>query len=929
MKNLFLILGGILCLGLIVAAMYVGLTIGLSHYIAYSNNARWRAYQAKQAQQQAQQTQQSIASWGKNMEMDSMEKKWQAEAADPTKPTLFVDPDGYDNEDNWLATGIAREIAEMAAFASRPDAPALTVKATVDPGKPTVHVEIAGLGGASPLTSDLTPTFAWDPEGYAALATQVLGATPVAASTPASDQTDVLGNLLNLTGKNLAKEDVRLSANLQLHPASWPDHEAAALVLAALALREEGGSYADNRTMLNRATAHLALAQALRGNQPATWPGLVADAAVRTLAGRELDALARLDALAARPDVPESAKPWLAALRLLAKQDWRAADVTAQSPLVLKIVWFKILCRDLTSDVALDRLPQIVPQPPADAGNPASAPQLTPEMLIPDWARIVGRNPFSDLDPEDTKNAGFRLNVEFHEMDVVMRAEGDSSFDLDHLAAIYSEPETDTISRDALGKAVVRVVGLGTFKASSRRHVFAALLTREPYPDPGANDAQDPAEAQNVFTKYDIMFQGVPGYDFARLHTGFVDGDAEKRQYDEWISQKISWPIWEVPFSLAENMPGYGRVEKFYRRAVPFGTVYDPARRYSFINDVDPETYPLYDTPELEKIKQLPPDQAMRELPNYNQRYNELLHAQEPKGPKPFEQQLLKLAPDDYLLAQDHVPNDKLITAAARFLDYNLNPVGRIESLDEAHLSQQDRIAILRKHVAMEPDFGFRAGVVLRGYGLDDEAAEMERKAFASGANPIGISNSVMPLVDYDLRHGQNDEALKVAKFAGDVASENGLSIYTYALEKLGRLDEAEAVARQDSQAYSDPMWLHDFQLRHRDRYPQVYADALQADFPGGLVAAKLADFSGTPGGGAQIRTDSDTLKVAHLQPGDVIVALDGYKVGSEAQYYFVRALSADPGMDFIVWRGGNYFETKATIPARRMMVDLGDYPGQ
>ncbi len=242
MKKLFLILGGIVVVGLIIAAMYIALTIGLSCFIAYSNNARWRAVQQHEAQKQAEQTQKSIASWGQNSDIGAMEKQRQADANDATKPTLYVGPDGYDTEDNWLATGIAREIVEMAAFAALPDAPVsdLKIKAVVDPAKPAVHVEIAGLGGSSPLVSDLTPAFAWDPAGYAPLAAQVLGST--SASAPAPNQPDVLANLLNLTGKNLALEDVRLSADLQQHPASWADHDAAALVLTALALREDASS---------------------------------------------------------------------------------------------------------------------------------------------------------------------------------------------------------------------------------------------------------------------------------------------------------------------------------------------------------------------------------------------------------------------------------------------------------------------------------------------------------------------------------------------------------------------------------------------------------------------------------------------------------------------------------------------------------------
>ncbi|HEY0256939.1 MAG TPA: hypothetical protein VGC39_05815, partial [Candidatus Methylacidiphilales bacterium] len=263
------------------------------------------------------------------------------------------------------------------------------------------------------------------------------------------------------------------------------------------------------------------------------------------------------------------------------------------------------------------------------------------------------------------------------------------------------------------------------------------------------------------------------------------------------------------------------------------------------------------------------------------------------------------------------------------FVDYNMMPIERIESLDAAHLSDADRLTILRKHVVLEPAFGFRAGVVLRSKGLVDEAAEMDRKAFATGNDPVGISNSVLPLVDYDLAHGLNDEALKVAKAAGDTMSEEGLSTYSYALERLGRLDEAADVVQKDGEMYSDPEKLTIFELRHPDRFLSVYHEELSRNFPNGLLATKLADFSGPPADGVAITSDSDTLRAAGLQQGDVMVALGGYRTESEAQYIFVRALSLDAQMDFIVWRAGQYLEIKATVPGRRMMVDLKDYqPG-
>ena len=388
--------------------------------------------------------------------------------------------------------------------------------------------------------------------------------------------------------------------------------------------------------------------------------------------------------------------------------------------------------------------------------------------------------------------------------------------------------------------------------------------------------------------------------------------------------------MWEVPHGLESGMPGEALIKDFYRRAVPFGTVYDAeySHRYGDIRSLDPYPMVPFESPELEELKKIqPPTKAIDAINEYTARVRAKQDAIAPKGPQPFEQELVKLDPDEYLLATDYVPNEKLLSAATRFLDYNLNPILRIESLDRAQLGDADRLMIVRKHVALDPAYGFRAAVVLRGQGQDDEAADLDRKAFALNDNPIAISNQVLPLVDYDFAHGLKDEGLKVAEYAGKVNSEMGLSIYCFALEKLGRLDEAEAVAKSDSAQYGDNSWLLNFQLRHPDRYPQVYADALKRAFPNGLVHAALADFSGNPKGGDQIKSDSDTLRAAGLLPGDVIVGLDGYRVESDAQYIIVRALTFDSKMDFIVWRGGKYLELHATVPGRRMMVDIGDYP--
>ncbi len=54
---------------------------------------------------------------------------------------------------------------------------------------------------------------------------------------------------------------------------------------------------------------------------------------------------------------------------------------------------------------------------------------------------------------------------------------------------------------------------------------------------------------------------------------------------------------------------------------------------------------PSYESPELEKIKQLPVNEAAAAIGAYNQKYNAELRKTEAQGPKLFEQELLEAEP--------------------------------------------------------------------------------------------------------------------------------------------------------------------------------------------------------------------------------------------------------------------------------------------
>ena len=69
----------------------------------------------------------------------------------------------------------------------------------------------------------------------------------------------------------------------------------------------------------------------------------------------------------------------------------------------------------------------------------------------------------------------------------------------------------------------------------------------------------------------------------------------------------------------------------------------------------------------------------------------------------------------------------------------------------------------------------------------------------------------------------------------------------------------------------------------------------------------------------------AEELIPSHLLPDDVMVALDGYKIDTAMQYFYIKSLSRSSTMNFIVWRDGKYLEVKAYAPNRRFSVSIDE----
>lgn len=94
--------------------------------------------------------------------------------------------------------------------------------------------------------------------------------------------------------------------------------------------------------------------------------------------------------------------------------------------------------------------------------------------------------------------------------------------------------------------------------------------------------------------------------------------------------------------------------------------------------------------------------------------------------------------------------------------------------------------------------------------------------------------------------------------------------------------------------------------------------------FPNGLEKVGLSPFLSAPLSGIMLLSDSDHLAWVSLHRGDVIVAVDGYRVSNQEQFDYLRLRSSGPR--FIVWRADHYMEVAIRAPGLQFPIDVQTY---
>jgi len=247
-----------------------------------------------------------------------------------TNSVSAAPPAAARTEQQAVVEAVAADLLGLVALARGEKLDGLAVNR--QPGVPERFRVTARLG-QRPVERDLElADHVWSARTYGALARDALGDAPIPARGDAD--TALPARLTDLQVTVLDAESRRVSEALTAHPLDAQRLDEAALVAAALALREGPGCFEDTRFELARVAALRALGSVVDAG-PARPAAALADAIVAAIINRQVDALAIVEPLAAAGSDP-GVQAWARAIAMRVDGDYRRVTDPRQATRVEK-----------------------------------------------------------------------------------------------------------------------------------------------------------------------------------------------------------------------------------------------------------------------------------------------------------------------------------------------------------------------------------------------------------------------------------------------------------------------------------------------------------------------------------------------------------------------------------------------------------------
>lgn len=788
----------------------------------------------------------------------------------------------YGNEFDWLVGEIGHDLVEMVLYArdrslAEDDALSYRLAAAPADGPPGFRLSFVDDGHAVETPTIEIRDHVWSPATYRPVARWLLDRNgPPRRSAGTTDPQSALAALTEPRGPIIEQENQRVSAWLARDMLDPDAHEHAAVVLAALGLREASGRLTDLRPTLSRMTAHLALARALRP-QPGVH-GRYAEVTLLALAGRERAALARLP-----PSAPASAaeRAWQRALRVRITRDWRALAGAGEATLLERLQQFRALDASMGGRYALEYL---------TAGD---------AELIGDWGAVALWDASSLRErasvAEGNVLARSSLSLTVDEARAVLSSAREEPVGEAAFALALDEPPGRCLRRHEV-LSVPQVIGRGDWARFYQRrllHLIAAnRLHLEKMLGQPAEAERFATEAQASFGKL-TLYPLVHPFDYRARRDARVEfwrgaAEAACAAAGELVSRQPqavppwSWDELRIQCGTERQTGAIPPVFEWYPEPVPHGTAYDAAAR---IQRGSP------------RAKASDGARALRDI-------------------APYEPQLAFLSLPEKRTARD------ITETLGPLLGYSLLAM-RSQALQAWEEPARYR-RLFGRICDLDADSCLELADYLQQRGLDEAAtAAAYERALEHARDRVGVSNSSDWLADYHFDRGNEARAVALATMAAGVGSGGGLATMGRVLERMGRYEEAEALYTRVKEAYGRDTTLNEFYLRfeHRvgsGRFAAQAAQARQRLFPRGLQRVNAASFAGQRGPAEGMPVDRRVLDMKlwrfGLRSGDHLVALDGYRVQNAAQFRAVLGFTDAPQMTALVWREGRYVEVSGAF---------------
>ena len=787
----------------------------------------------------------------------------------------------YQSEDQWIVTQTARAVIDLARFAKSPS-PTPTAQLAlsgmaVDPANPR---RLAFRVGARDVAIDVR-TYVWDPDAYVMLARSEGAEGRAGSTTPASD--DVAAALLGFTVERFQVQNDAISIALQKDYHNPSNHENAALLLSAVALREASRFFYDPRLALCRVAAHLAVARALRGGAEAASPaGRLADIIVQVVAGRAGPAMKQLEAFE-RTNASPVAQAWARALRRRATHDWREPTPDSAA-LVERLEYMRAMARMLEASASLEYLRTHHVEPAPDWGWRALDLPLTVEN---------GHAFVDDTFERTLSEAAQVLGVR----------DPDAANEI--TAALSREPAVSSIDRTAAGG--IRVVDDGLWSAFYQRELAHVASRGSSF----YRDLYGSREDAEIFERdVDSRLGGTPLWPIVRRlraraepsTAGKARQDALAANYRETMARAAPMLVDRpqlVPYlawlSVGETPRGVAPIDipqasLWFRTIFPTGTVFETRRM---------------------NVQRIIPDDFVA--------HADAIHELAPWDPE---------ITINWSLVRCH----KGCTPEQERANYANIAAYSVTTMRKFAYTDPDPVASLRRVCDVSaPDCATLADW-LRSRERFPEAAAAYEEFFRRGLDRVSVSNTVEWTVRYYQRAGRLRDAKRLAEMAAEVGSAGGIRALAGVYDREGQHQQAAALYRQILGRYDDGEDLLAYFIRRADATGTApddpeYPVLLERYFGGDFDRVATSSLSGAPTRGLFVNSTTWWNEKAGVRRGDIIVALDGVRVWTPAQSNVLYERSFDAPLRYTVWRKDRYLDIEA--PFRRFYygVDMSEYP--